>query len=363
MTRRSATLTLIAALVLACASLAFAQGAQDFPYPNPTRMLVTLPQHPQTVVPATNLTQWNGSFTDLTHAKHTFTMVGTDPSKTDVTSTIPVFVIPIKMVFDKNHGNHTFDPNKNKFKGQSVSVTKTITNSPIFKSNVDFVQGGTNLGKTQYIDAFQRGNFWGKNVKKNNKYHVLLGKVTVLAEQTIHCNTSDCAVGNEFGKTVGLMDINHFDAIVQGYISKFTQIQPNTLPIFLTYDNYLTSGGCCIGGYHSANGSQPGGQTYSVSTVVDQGSGVFSQDTAALSHEIGEWMDDPFVDNQVRCNDNSILEVGDPLVLDDHPYTVNGFTYHLQDLVFLGYFGAPTSTSVHKWLSFQNDEKHVCPGQ
>jgi hypothetical protein len=29
----------------------------------------------------------------------------------------------------------------------------------------------------------------------------------------------------------------------------------------------------------------------------------------------------------------------------------------------LGYFGAPRSTSIHNWLSFQNDEQSVCPGQ
>ena len=29
----------------------------------------------------------------------------------------------------------------------------------------------------------------------------------------------------------------------------------------------------------------------------------------------------------------------------------------------VGYFGAPTRDSANKWLSFQNDEKHVCPGQ
>ena len=46
---------------------------------------------------------------------------------------------------------------------------------------------------------------------------------------------------------------------------------------------------------------------------------MFSQDTAAASHEIGEWQDDPFVDNSLPCLDNSILENGDPLVLDDLP--------------------------------------------
>jgi len=95
--------------------------------------------------------------------------------------------------------------------------------------------------------------------------------------------------------------------------------------------------------------------------------GAFSQDVSALSHELGEWLDDPFVDNRVNCTDNSILEVGDPLEggpnYGGYKYTLNGFTYNLQSLVFLGYFGAPRSTSVHSWLAFQNDESNVCPGQ
>ena len=155
---------------------------------------------PSIGVPATNLTQWNGSFKDLTGVNRTFTMVGTDPHKSNVTSTVPLIVVPIKIVF-------------------------------------------------------------------------------------------------------------------------------------------------------------------SVSSTVDQSAGTFSQDTAALSHEIGEWMDDPFIDNNVGCQDNSILEVGDPLVLDDHAYKVGSFTFHLQDLVWIGYFGAPPKTSLLSWLSFQNDKKNICPGQ
>ena len=93
----------------------------------------------------------------------------------------------------------------------------------------------------------------------------------------------------------------------------------------------------------------------------------FSQDVSALSHEIGEWMDDPFADNFVHCNDNSLMEDGDPLVNNSNygafPYSLGGFTYHLQSLVFIDYFGAPKATSVHGWYSFQHDMSHVCPGQ
>jgi len=161
------------------------------------------------------------------------------------------------------------------------------------------------------------------------------------------------------------MNINSFDSQLQTFMRSFSQINPGVLPVFVTYDVYLTSGGCCIGGYHSANGSQPSGQTYAYATYADPGA--FSQDVSAFSHELGEWLDDPFVDNAVNCTDNSILEVGDPLEggpnYGAYTYTLGSFTYNLQSLVFLGYFGAPPSTSVHSWLAFQNDESKVCPGQ
>jgi len=361
MDRRFTLTTLLTALLICCfTTLAV---AADHPYPNPKRMFVALPQHPQTYnlnSPAGNLAQWNGSFTDrVGGVKRNFTMVGTNPGTTNSTTTVPLFVIPVKVVIN---GGATFDPNVSMFEGQNVPVTQTILNSPLFNANVDFKQGGTDLGKTQYIDAFQRGNAFAYT-KTHQNYHVVLGKATVAPEQTFTCNGSGCTFGIEFGQVVGLIDINLFDTAVQGWLQKFSsQITPNTFPIFLIYQVYMTQGGgCCIGGYHSANGNQPAGQTYGVSTTIKQGKGVFSQDTAALSHEIGEWMDDPFVDNQVGCTDNSILEVGDMLVLDDHEYPVNGFTYHLQDLAFVGYFGANRGVSLHSWLSFQGDLDHVCP--
>ncbi len=66
--------------------------------------------------------------------------------------------------------------------------------------------------------------------------------------------------------------------------------------------------------------------------------GIFAQDVSALSHESGEWMDDPLVvntnGNTVACG---ILEVGDPEEgfsnYGAFPYTLGGSTYNLQDLV------------------------------
>ena len=147
------------------------------------------------------------------------------------------------------------------------------------------------------------------------------------------------------------MNVNRIDPEFTAYIRAHTQITPDTIPIFVTVNTYFTSGppilnNCCIGGYHTANGSQ----AYSHFTFITI-PGDFSQDVSALSHEMGEWMDDPGVKgafNPVPCGS---LEVGDPeegfTNYGDFPYTLGGFTYNLQDLVFLEYFGAPTTTSVH----------------
>ena len=339
----------------------------------PKVLFLALP-HPGSKAPAAapgvQLAQWNGSFTDLTNKTVNFTMVGPNPAITNASTTIPVVIIPIKMVYGALNGNRTFDPLAVTLpNGQSLMAN--ILASPLFQNNVTFVQGGTNLGTTQYIDAFQRGNFWS-SVSGNSLYHVLLGAPTVLPEQTITVNVVDGMVeANPFGAgNVGTMYVNDFDTAVQGFISKLSQINPGVLPLFVTYDVYLTQlpvgQACCIGGYHSALGAQPAGQTYSYATYVDS-TGAFSENVSAMSHELGEWMDDPFVDNNVNCTDNSLMEVGDPLENNANfgtfPYTVNGFTYKLQSLVFLGYFGAPRSTSVNSWLSFQNDEASVCPGQ
>lgn len=360
MTLRIACLSSVA---LACLLPISAQAAAK-----PKPMFVVLPNHVR-LAPhnaQNELVQWNGSFTDLTHRTINFTMPGTDPTSTNTTTTFTVVVVPVKMVYGSRNGRMTFDPANHKLPNGRTIVQNTL-DSPLFNAGIDFNQGGTDLGNTQYEDAFQRGNFWS-SVSTNSSYHVLFGTPTVLPEQTITVSaTQGKVINNPFGSgKVGTMGINAFDSKLQSFMRSLTQINPGVLPIFLTYDIYLTSGGCCIGGYHSANGAQPTGQTYSYATYEDS-VGSFAQDVSALSHELGEWMDDPFVDNRVNCTDNSLMEVGDPLEgqanYGAYPYTLNGFTYNLQSLVFIGYFGAPRSTSVNSWLAFQNDESNVCPGQ
>ncbi|HTQ53357.1 MAG TPA: hypothetical protein VMI94_02790 [Bryobacteraceae bacterium] len=323
-----------------------------------TPRYVVLPAKPGTsaVKPATVLPTWNGSFV-YNGTTYNYNMVGTAPSS-NTSTTVPVFLIPVKIVITASGGGTTtFDPSHVLSNGKTV-IQNTVA-SPIFDSTSTYVQGGVNVGTTQYIDAFQRANFWG-TVSTNPNYHVLLGGPTVVPEVTLKPSSRYGKTGKPFGFTAGEVNINYFDAAAQKIISKITAIQPNALPIFLTNNVYLTDFGCCIGGYHSAVGAQ----AYAHATYVDV-PGQFAQDVSALSHEVGEFVDDPLVNipngNPVACG---ILEVGDPLENNPnfgaYPYTVNGFQYNLQDLVTLPYFGAPPSTSVNNWSTFQGEVLAVC---
>src|SRR5579863_136822 len=370
MKRSLITGSLITVLVaLVCISLSGIGVAQDAARP----MFKTLPPHNyypnvKPTDPAVQLPQWTFNWTSsYDHRNFSTIIVGTDPSKTNTTTTVTVGIIPIKMVYGASNGNMTFDPSTPFF--GNYSTTEMVADSPIFKSEFDYKQGGVDLGKTQYIDAYQRGDFW-TSVQTNTNYHVIL-KTLIGPEQTF---TVPAGLGNVIanpwsGIPTGTADINWFDGQLQTVLSKYKQIQPNVLPLFITENVYLTEfGGCCVGGYHSANAGAPSGQTYSYSTSIQQASvPVFSQDVGALAHEVGEWLMDPFTTNPSPCPSNSILEIGDPLETEtgvhdfgDWPYTIGGFTFHPQDLVFITWFGAPASPSVNNYVTFQGTSLAVC---
>ena len=280
------------------------------------------------------LAHWTSTFT-AEGKTWTYSMVGSDPSKGSKTTTIPVTIIPLKMVFS----------NGKSFNGNS-RVSATV-NSPLFKS-AKFISG-----TTQYGDAIARAEFWSSVSKKSPNYHVLVGTPTIAKTVTMNIPSADGATATDpsTGKTIGLIDINYLDPQLQALLVSLN-IKANTFPIFLSNMVYSTGGApnlnnCCIGGYHSAVQNKAGLQTYAWSTEVDEGvQGGFSEDVSALSHEMLEWFNDPFTNNivpnwispiapQYGCN--NFLEVGDPLV--GVLFTVKGFSSsHLQDEAFYNWF-------------------------
>jgi hypothetical protein len=271
-------------------------------------------------------------------------------------------------------GDTTFDPTvADSCLAAPNNVPVTLMRQSPVLSNADFNIGGTDVGTTQYIDAFQRANLW--NVIDRKTYHDRLTPV-VLDPITIDVPAANGLAVNPgfFANTCapfGIVDINLIDFMVT---SAFTQlakkgVNPKTFPMFMLYNTGMSIGdptnlgNCCAGGYHSINPAGPlTFQTYSPFDFDTTGVfGVAAMDTGISSHEVGEWVNDPYVVNRTPawghtgqvsgCQGN--LEVGDPLTGDEFTRIVmkNGYTYHLQELAFFSWFYGAPSLGLHGWFS------------
>ncbi|MDP9024087.1 MAG: hypothetical protein M3N13_01765, partial [Candidatus Eremiobacteraeota bacterium] len=232
-----------------------------------------------------------------------------------------------------------------------VSAASAFGSSPFFHA-INFSVGGTNLGTTQFIDAFQRGNFWNDVTANSPDYHILLAQPTVMPVLSL---TVPARLGSvrtlKSGVKYSVVDTNFADAAAQSYMKATKQIQPNAFVVFLTYNTEI-GGGIS---FHSSVGPQ----TYTITMFNDPGvlaplNPTFASvaNVEVSTHEIGEWLDDPFGSNVTPGF--GILEVGDPL--DGNHLIVHrgGLQYNLQELAFHDYFTckAPPSTSVNGWYSF-----------
>jgi hypothetical protein len=345
---------------------------------------------------------------------HLGVMVGHDPFRNPRADQIPTYIVPMIFrthtvataisastgIFSTAPGVTTIDPTQNDnncLSKPNNNPIRLMQQSPIFNA-APFVFGGTHVGTTQYVDAFQRANFWNVLGDDRDDYHVLLHPVTTLSPIIIDVpatagiamtdpNLFQAAFGFSFCAPMQLVDINWFDSYLTGTVIPALAeagVSPSALPIFTSYNtawpvgDVTFIGNCCAAGYHSATGVPILDQTYSV--VDFDTSGFFNGPVTGLnteiaSHEVGEWMNDPFGANetapwggtgQVRgCQAN--LEVGDPLTgTDVAPVTMpNGFTYSLQELAFFSWFYGAPSIAVNGWFSnnntFTTDAGGNCP--
>jgi hypothetical protein len=310
--------------------------------------------HPFVGVP--HLKTWS-STVKVGVTTYPFTLVGKNVKKTQVTPTTTVTVPVIPLII--KIGANTFDPTTVKSGCETQTAQTRFKNSPIFDSTTTFVMNGVNEGSTQYVDAFQRAEFdkYTNPAGLNPGYHVLLKYVAKPAITV----TPPAGDGATFGSGCGLLgevEINWFDSYVQNtlfpQVDASDHVTPAQFPLFLTRSTVwfdTVPSNCCILGYHGAfNNPDFGGQAQTYSPTDMELSGDFGaaiQDTSVAAHEVGEWMNDPWGNNptpawghigqQQGCQTN--LEVGDPLTgTNFSPVTVNGFTYHLQELAFFSWF-------------------------
>ena len=123
----------------------------------------------QVTASKTGLQTWNGQISTASGKTFPYTMVGTDPSLGPQTTTVPVYIVPLILTYSDGA---VFDPTAPMIDDQRSALDAVIT-SPIFQP-APFQVGNVNVGVTQYVDAFQRANFWSSVRAMGGGYHVLL---------------------------------------------------------------------------------------------------------------------------------------------------------------------------------------------
>jgi hypothetical protein len=320
---------------------------------------------------------YSTNYTSLGGKQIPFNIVGSNPANGAATTTIATFIVPIKVVF-ATPAAKLLPGTLNGFLDGTEPVSAT-QNSPIFL-DADYTVGGTDLGITQYGDALQRGEF--HNIPGfSQDYHVLLGTPTVMPTQTV--TVTDPTQGNLYklksGTLLGVVASGVLESQVIIPTVRDPHTLSSTLPIFLTDNVFESSDGtintCCVLGYH--NSQVPPATTaktliYAAHTEKGTFRGDVILDVQALSHEVAEWLNDPFVGalkvGFVNLIPPAVLpgtggaciinfETGDPLEAPPAVFTqtTSGTTYHLQDEVFLPwYLHSSPSFSVNGQFSFQN---------
>jgi hypothetical protein len=270
-------------------------------------------------------------------------MVGADPyncSGSACSVTIETDITPLILIVE----GQTFDGNavlgatlaSPQFASDNYSSTPAAT-------DVNFKRGAggalSNLGQgVQLQDVTMRSQF-----NTGGNYHLILHPnikpavtITVPANQGTRLQSGRGVVFADVSYSWWTTQIQNLE----------TKADPTHLPVYLT-DNVLLHIGkdifnCCVIGFHGTRAAGSGGgsnnsngnavvQTFAWASYISPGiyaradGGVYwaLQDIHAISHEIAEWADDPFVNNLVepwltptapQYGCTNILETGDPVV-------------------------------------------------
>ncbi|HZD86560.1 MAG TPA: hypothetical protein VE088_00980 [Gaiellaceae bacterium] len=347
---------------------------------------------------------WFGTTLDPSNGvTYGYNMVGADPSTCPGTGcdvTVQADITPINVVVQYGGQDWTFNGAdvlgatlaSPQFADNYYGTTPAATVASCGPNTAECGGAGGTLSQgdagnqLQLEDATMRAQF---NQTGSSNYHVRLNPnvmptVTIVVPQK-HATLLQSGRGVVFAD----VDINWWATQIKNLETK---ADPTHLPIYLTNDvmNYIGAPhNCCVIGFHGTipvglgygSGNSKGQaklQTFAWASYVAPGlyaranGGTYwaLQDIHALSHEVSEWADDPFVNNfvepwvtptapQYGCT--GILETGDPVVAigfamgknkyeqgpnPDGSQSADGY-YHPEDEVFLPWFmrTAPNTVS------------------
>ena len=274
-----------------------------------------------------------------------FTVVGARPQAGGTTQ-VPTQLIAVSILFDE-----FVDADGDPIVLDPGPIMTRIAGSPNF--HVFPYQ----TGLTQFADAVQRAQFFRT---MGQDWHTLLQPPQMLMPVVIEVPRGLAKVyrNPSTGVVFAVVDTNFFISQLNTIV-QLESLRPEALALILTTNVFLAPKAdvkqCCVLGFHTAFDAGRLGRLQQVQTLVwaswiDQGLlGSSVADVTPMSHEISEWMNNPFGTNLVPawqplggaggCQSN--LETADPVAMlpnAGYPVNIDGFTYHPQSQVLLPWF-------------------------
>jgi hypothetical protein len=315
---------------------------------------------------------FSSSFT-VRGVNYPYTMVGYAPTSGQ-TATVGSVIVPLRLRFvGFGATDIVFEPGK---------AVDNILKSPIF-NDATFANGTGQFG-----DMLQRATFWNK-MDAGHLWHVRMAAPRVLPVQEITLGKGGgnavYQLSSDPSSLLGQIDIDKLDHTIRSLVQSLG-IGADEVPMFVTYNVFADRALGYHDAYHvaHADGSE-GLQTLIYTSWLEEDLvGPLFADITTLDHEAGEWLNDPYANNFVPtwmyppngdplsvCANNPLLEVGDPqgngptyAEFPPVPIALNGFTYHLQDLVMLPWFADEVPSSAYQgWYDFPATTQITAPAQ
>ena len=319
-----------------------------------------------------------------------YTMVGNSPfgqggeeDRGGGTTSIGAPVVPVNIDLRDQYGNPRYYNGKRLYM-DATRYVEPVLDSPVF-SNAFYTSSGR---PTQFTDAIQRAEFihtadedWHTMLQPRAKTPrtMVLNKGTY--QFALNADGSCCAyvLIDESTFINALFPATATDtSTVIGAAENAGDIHTRDISTFLFPNSFLYSGkNCCVIGFHTYD-LEPGDATngwrerrYVVNYSSRVSPGLFRDptftDIVALSHEMAETFNDPFVNNATpwwlapngNCQNN--LETGDVIEglpnAQFPPMVLNGRTWHPQNEALLQWFAGQTpSSAIHGAYSYPNTD-------
>jgi hypothetical protein len=311
-----------------------------------------------------------------------YTMVGRAPSRDgDSTTVIDAPIVPVIIDLRNSDGSPRYYPGP---KGPVRMILDPTANVGTVLNSPSFTPASYGDKPAQFTDGLFRAQFKGL---ASGEWHTLLNpsvkttRTMVLIRGTYRFSVDATGHLRYVLVDAGTFANNLFPpglgdtTTVMGQAETAGEVTQKGISTFLFQDTYLYNNGdpnqCCILGYHSydlepgdaSNGWRERRYVMNYSSYISPG--IFGgglQDVTAISHELSETFDDPFVGNATPIwlapngNCQNDLETGDVIEgLPNAIFTVKskGFSYHLQNEALLEWFAgasaAPKLNGAYSW--------------